>query len=373
MRARRRDALAARLRGRAGELRWLAGMAFLALLLWDTAGALAAVRDALRTWAESVAPSLFPFLAVLPLLTSPEAREIYAWALRRPLEALFALPGRAAAALAVGLIAGSPAGALACAAAADGMARGDFKRLALLACGMSPVYLISGAGVALLDSRRAGLLLAGSQLAAQLLTGLALRAAFRGEAEALRAPAGTAAERPVRAAVFNTLQIAGYMAFFAVLARFAGRLLGARAGLIAQMLLDVPGGAARAADLPLPLEARLCLIAALAGFGGLCIGAQNMAVLGPLGLKWREYLAAKAAQAALCAGFCAAGLRLLAAERVFSLASLALPAPELAALAMLGLLVPALLSFLPGGKERRIGKLQRPQRRLRNRESQGEV
>ena len=40
---------------------------------------------------------------------------------------------------------------------------------------------------------------------------------------------------------------------------------------------------------------------AVAGFGGLCIAAQNMAVLRQLGVRWRDYLAARGFVAAVCA------------------------------------------------------------------------
>ena len=145
--------------GVAGLLRWLAAMAFLVLLLAEPAPAIADARDALVLWANAVAPSVFPFLAVLPLLSSPEAQRFYGWLLGRPVKALLGLPGAAAAPLVVGLLAGSPAGALAC-ARAEGLRRGERKRLALIACGMGPAYLISGVGVALFASRELGLRLA---------------------------------------------------------------------------------------------------------------------------------------------------------------------------------------------------------------------
>ena len=324
-----------------------AGLLLLALLLFDPAGALQAVREAMRVWADSVAPALFPFLAVLPLLTCPEARAQYARALGPILRQAFNLPGAAAAALAVGLLAGSPAGALACAWAAASLRRGELRRLALVCCGIGPVYLVSGVGVALLGRRDAGLLFAGCQLAAQLLTGLALRRAFAGDTAPMPAAPETRGDRPMRAAVLALLQIAGYMALFAVLAHFAGRLFGARAGIVCRMLLDMPGGAALTAGLSLPLRVRLPLLAGMSAFGGLCIAAQNLAVLAPLGVRWGEYLAAKAGQAACAAGLCAALLPLLegGGQPVRPL-----PALPLAALLMAAITLPALAGF--GGKAR---------------------
>ena len=87
------------------------GLVFL-LLTWP-AEALSAAQGAMRTWAGSVGPSLFPFLALLPALTCPAARRAYARALGWLMRPLFRLPGSAAPALLIGLLAGSPAGALA--------------------------------------------------------------------------------------------------------------------------------------------------------------------------------------------------------------------------------------------------------------------
>ena len=77
------------------------GLVFL-LLLWPTE-ALSAAQGAMRTWAGSVGPSLFPFLALLPMLTSPAARRVYARALGWLMRPLFRLPGSAAPALLIGV------------------------------------------------------------------------------------------------------------------------------------------------------------------------------------------------------------------------------------------------------------------------------
>ena len=95
------------------------GLVFL-LLLWP-AEALSAAQGAMRTWAGSVGPSLFPFLALLPMLTATAARRVYARALGWLMRPLFRLPGSAARPLLIGLLAGSPAGALAVERVSEGM------------------------------------------------------------------------------------------------------------------------------------------------------------------------------------------------------------------------------------------------------------
>ena len=149
----------------------------------------------------SVGPSLFPFLALLPMLTAPAARRVYARALGWLMRPLFRLPGSAAPALLIGLLAGSPAGALAVERVSEGMPRGEARRLGLMCAGVSPVYLVGGVGAALFGSAAMGLWLALAQAAGQLLLGVALRGRFAEDAETLPVFPEREREAPVRAAV----------------------------------------------------------------------------------------------------------------------------------------------------------------------------
>ena len=136
-----------------------------------------AAREAMLAWYTSVAPALFPFMALMPMLTSPAAARGYERLLGRLMQFLFNLPGAAAPAVVVGMIAGSPAGAVAavrtCAAA--GLTRADAERLTMCCCGLSPAFLITGVGAAMLGNPADGTLL----LRAQILTQLTLLAVTR--------------------------------------------------------------------------------------------------------------------------------------------------------------------------------------------------
>ena len=87
------------------------------------------------------------------------------------------------------------------------------------------------------------------------------------------------------------------MALFSVAAAMAAKLLGGAAGDLLLYIADMPSGLARAAQTGAPWA----LAARWRGFGGLCIAAQNMAVLRQLGVRWRDYLAARGFVAAVCA------------------------------------------------------------------------
>ena len=326
-------------------IRLFGALALVFLMMVWPGEALSAAQGAMRAWAQSVGPSLFPFLALLPALTCQEAQCFYKRLLGRLMRPLFRLPGNAAAALFVGLLAGSPAGALAVERVSGGMRRGEVKRLGLMCAGVSPVYLISGVGAALFGSAAMGLWLALAQAAGQLLLGLLLRGRFAEDAEPLPALPEREREAPVRAAVASVLQVCGYMALFSVAAAMAAKLLGGAAGDLLLYIADMPSGLARVAQTGAPWA----LAGAVAGFGGLCIAAQNMAVLRPLGVRWRDYLAARGFVAAVCA--LALHLRFFARVAAApAMARLETGALEASTLAAMLLLLPALLAVACDGR-----------------------
>ena len=145
----------------------------------------------------------------------------------------------------------------------------------------------------------------------------------------------------------NLLQVAGYMALFAVIARFAGNLLGETAGKAALMALDLPGGAAIAAELSLSFPAKMALLGAMSGFGGVCIAAQNMAVLRPLGVKWREYLSVKCAHGLICAALCFLGAAYIPSLQpaAAAFAHHGFSALEMSSLGMVVLLIPVICAL----------------------------
>ena len=291
--------------------RWLGGPALAALLLSRPREAAAGAARAMADWHANVAPALFPFLALLPLLTCDAAARAYESLLGRAMRALFRLPGAAAPAFVVGMLGGSPAGALAARrlAASSGMDRGQLRRVAASVAGLSPAYLLSGVGAGLLGSAALGRTLLISQVGAQLATALLLRGAWRDDTAPVPPPADRADEQPVRAAVLSALTVCGTMALFAALAGAARAWIGPAADALL-CALDLPSGARIVAATAWPLPTKLLLLSAMIGFGGVCIGAQNLAALAGCGVKAGEYFALRLLAAAIGAGLTWAQLRL---------------------------------------------------------------
>lgn len=248
-------------------------------------------------WAFAVAPALFPFLALLPVLTGKEACAAYARIFGR-LTRLLGLPAGAAPAVIIGMIAGSPGGALALGnvAAHTPMTRAQCMRIALCVCGVSPAYLILGVGQGLCGDALMGVRLAGMQLLTQLILLVLLRPGEQGEKIAsiydLQNRLG------IPAAVETVLGICGYMVLFAAITSVLGECIGQSAGKMLLLMADLPSGLPAFAGKPLWMAAGI-------GFAGLCIAAQNLDALRFIGIKPGIYLGMRSIAALMMSAFAA--------------------------------------------------------------------
>lgn len=315
---------------------WMAVAGCVALLMYPET-ALNAAREAMYVWYASVAPAMFPFMALMPMLTCGAAARTWERMLGRWTQRLFRLPGSAAPAVLVGLIAGSPAGAHAALRSSD-LSREQRGRLVCCVSGLSPAFLITGVGAGMLGSAADGHVLFRAQLAAQLTLLLLTRWMPTG------VPENPTQEQtdvePVRNAVAAVLNVCGYMMLFNVAAAIiAAASRSESAGLAARCLLDLPNAARAVANLPIIREEKIIALAALTGFGGSCITAQNLAAAGKA-CSAGKYLAARACHAALNASFAVLQLRLDPKIR-----NISLPPMEFSALIAVFLLIPALISL----------------------------
>ena len=268
-----------------------------AVLLLAAPISLEAARSAVRLWLESFLPSMLPFFLLMPFLTGPEARDGFSRVFGKLLPRLFGIPGRAAGALLTGLVAGSPAGAIACGALSEELSPGEYERLVYLCSGVSPPFLVAAVGVGCFGSAQTGAILLGAHLLALTAGGLLLRRAHGSKA----APPPQAATRlpsdPILAAMLRLLGVLGWMILFSVLSALLRLCLRPLApDWIVAGLCEVSGGAAAVAAAPLPAPLRLAAAAGVCCFGGLCVGAQ---VLSATGVSPLRLLGAKLLHAAL--------------------------------------------------------------------------
>lgn len=324
--------------------KWKFGAAILMLivLLLQPQAAVDGAQSAMRMWATSIAPAMFPFLAMMPVLTNEEACEVYRHMFSRIMGRL-SLPPQAAPAILIGMISGSPGGALAIKriAAQSGMSMGDACRIALSVSGLSPAYLILGVGQGLFGSAALGARLAMIQAAIQIAMLILLKGAFDEKMAAVAFVPESQMQSAVGGAVENVLAICGYMVLFSAMSAVLSQWIGRDAGRILLLATDLPSGMANLAAWNLP--GKMFLLGGTAGFGGLCIAAQNLHSLHDVGANAAEYLAAKGISAALFAIL--AGILLTPVNTRKQSLPAALPGYAFSMLAAMLLTLPVLIYF----------------------------
>lgn len=248
---------------------------FLAFLFFDPSGNVLRAREAMKLWAEAVAPSVFPFLAVLPFLTSCSAEKAYRALPLMPLRRLFRLSDGAVPTAVAGLLAGSPSGAIAIGNAFDSgrISRREAYTLFSLTGGASPVFLVCSAGAGMFKSAALGVgLLISSLLSAGITAFMAAHMLSEGERRPLNEAISDTERDGLWGAVKSTLTVCAWMVLFRV---YAG-VLPDRIACFA----EISWGCAYAARIDQPL-----LAAAICSFSGACIGMQNFSVLAKRGMN----------------------------------------------------------------------------------------
>lgn len=270
----------------------------IAVLMLNPEETVSNAQRAMRIWYSSVAPTLFPFLVLMPMLTSREACMAYKTIFSRWMRPLFRLSGSAAPAVIAGLIAGSPGGAMTLqrVAASSDLTHAETRRIALAMGGVSPAYLVMGVGQGLYGSVSVGIRLAIAQACVQLLL-LALLPDLPGDdVESFRMDEAGGYVAPIAAAVEAILGICGYMVFYSVVAGGLTSLIGRGIGDYLLLMMDLPSGLGVLAGKQISIK--WMLQGAAVGFTGLCIISQNMNVLREMGIKWSSYLGIRLVSAA---------------------------------------------------------------------------
>ena len=272
-----------------------------AALLLRPAEASQAVRSGLGMCAATVIPALFPFFVVLSLLLKLGAAALLPRLCGPFLGPLFHLRGICAGPLLAGLMGGYPAGAQTAAQLyEEGLLSRKEAEVCLGFCNnCGPAFLLSYAGVQVLGSSRAGGYLWLIHVASALLTGMILcRIAGMKSASAplpalpgSRLPAAQALPQAVSGAAQAIVSICAFVVFFSVVTALLPLTLPPAAAGILELVSGLSGLT--------PGRSGFVTAAALAGWGGLSVHCQTMAVIGGLSARW--HWAGKALQAGLSA------------------------------------------------------------------------
>lgn len=270
----------------------------------------ASVTEGLRLSVSVLIPSLFPFFICVNLTSALGLTGVLARVFAPVMRRMFHVSGAGCTAVLCGAAGGYPSGAQ-CVAALyrEGqLSRAEAEYLLLFCNNAGPAFLFGAVGTVLGIGMTGCLLLWGIHLLSALVIGLVNRPKEAPNAalpHVQRANASGAVVEAVRSAGQAVLQITMFVAAFSVLARLltmaAAHILPDGVCTVLTGMLELSGGVAALAAMPIALRWKLALASFFLGFGGLCVWMQTQAVLAPAGLSGCGMLLAKLAQGLLAA------------------------------------------------------------------------
>ena len=255
-------------------------------------------------------PSLYPFMVLSVFTVKSGLSERLGKVLEKPTQALFHLPGSAAASVVMSVVGGFPAGARSAEElwAAGILSPAQAARMMCFCVNAGPSFVITAVGVGFLKNAQAGTILFFSQLISFLVMGIGSGLFSRRKTETpapkkkrrhgstVQALIDSAAD-----AAYSTLMMCCLVILFAAGMNLL-RLVVTQPKLSAccSALLEVTGGCADLARLGAPLW----LFALAIGWSGICVHLQVFACLGALKVSRGKFVFCRALQGSISAAVC---------------------------------------------------------------------
>lgn len=285
----------------------LAGLCAAALLTMPEAVS-AGAKKGLTVCGGVLIPSLFPFLVLSGFLSSPHISGPAGRLFNPITKRLFGLSGECGSAIFLSAVGGFPVGARMAANLYTGgsVSQKEAQGMLRFCMNSGPAFLLSAVGYLMLGSKEAGLLLYVSTTISMLIIGLfqGLFSPFKGksvklrQANVTRESFSTALINSVAGAVPAILSICAWTILFSCLIAVLSQVLeGASIWHIASLFIEVTLGAESAAK-----TGNLPLLAALIGFGGLCVHCQVLPFVQSCGMSYLEFFMFRALSATLSYG-----------------------------------------------------------------------
>lgn len=291
----------------------LAALAAMILLTLRPEAATEGVRAGLALCAGTVIPALFPFFVVISLLLQLGLADRLQGVCGPIMGPLFRMRGACALPLLAGLLGGYPSGARTAASmyTQGRLTRQEAETLLGFCDNCGPGFLFGYAGAAVLGEARLGAALCGVHILSALITGMIVCRVRRDRGVPRSLSQGTAGDVPfaqaltasARGAVESTLNVCAFVVLFQTLAALLpGELpwYGLGALELVSGMSALPGG-----------RAGFIAAAVLAGWGGVSVHCQALALTAPEGLSFRAHWGGKALQAGISALLAAGVLAVL--------------------------------------------------------------
>ncbi len=262
-------------------------------------------RDALLICANSVIPTLFPYLVASGYISASGLAAVFSRYLSPLMRPLFGIPGSGAIALVLGCLSGYPVGAV-CASdlyKSGECTKAEAEKMLAFCNNSGPLFIMSAVGCGCLKSPQLGGLLYISHILSAILAGIILRRCSHGLhpiQKALPKPALPKIKNAFRifgsvmdSSVFTILKICGFVVFFTV---FSASLPRTDFSPFIHGILEITGGIRELAGLEISFDTKLCFISFFLAFSGISVLFQVGAVAAESGLSLKPYILGKLLQ-----------------------------------------------------------------------------
>ena len=288
---------------------------FMIILFMKNASAAATwVSSGVSLCVRTLIPSLFPFMVISSMVISSGACTELFGAIARPLCPLLGVSRDGACALVLGWLCGFPIGAkCACELYREGRIGFDeYDRLTCVSGTPSPAFLILSVGKGMLGDVRLGVTLYALSVSCAIISGAILNArrtksakAFAPPLQRTRQPLPQAFVHAVSDSAMGMLNVCAFVVFFSALLGVIEQsikflALSDVAHALIFSLFEMTGGLYRISELCSQSALPLCALAA--GWSGLCVHFQTVAICGGSSLRLPRYLFVQLWRAVL--GFC---------------------------------------------------------------------
>lgn len=293
-----------------------------AALLLFTESAVAGAASGLKLCAAVIIPSLFPFL-VLGFFASLSPSFIRAMRIFSPvMRHAFRLPSSAAAAVLFGLIGGYPLG---CSVAAKLLESGSIneeqaQRISCFCVNAGPAFVVTAVGAVMLGNVKIGAIIFASTVISALIIGVLLGfTAPKPDKKPMDCKTQTtdlqALVQSAEAGAKGIIKICAWTVLFSCLAQILQAMgLDERFISATKYVFEVTAGCQEASA-----KGNYCALAAVLGWGGLCVGCQVMSDVRRIKTPVAVFFAFRALHAAMSAVVCKGLLCLFPVEQsVFS-------------------------------------------------------
>ncbi len=282
----------------------------LVLLLISPAVSFEYMRGSLKLCAQSLVPSLFPFMIISDFLISSDTGKLLKAIFARPLGLIFGTSREGAFAVLLGFLCGFPIGAKSALKLYEENKISHTELLHIMSfCNIPSPAFVCGAVGLLFKSSRLGVILFVSLILSSCILGIAGRFIYKYDRKSvLASPKNTDAVTAFTSAVSSSaavmLTVCAYVVFFSVLIGYATRLcdtLGAPKiiPIILSGLLEISNGMSCAAGLG--GDTAPILAAFFAGFSGLSVIFQIISLDRGKHIRKKAFVLQKLLQGFICA------------------------------------------------------------------------